>query len=828
MSKPWLPILFLFATLTTFAQTFRPPAVPLITIDPYTSVWSFGNELNGSPTKHWTGKPQPMDGLIRVDGKTYRFMGAPTSVMKTILPTAKQAGYTAKFTTVKPDPNWWYKEGYNISTWKQGPAPFGTKDRNDAMLKGGTEFPQEIWYRREFTLTAADFEKPTLNIFHDDDVQVFINGVPAFDCAPCFTGDYEFKPISASARKALKKGKNILAAYCKNGAGPGYIDIGLADEIALKGANVVQPAKQIAFEMKATQTIYTFQAGPIQLKARFVAPLILKDLHMISRPVNYIVYDVESSDKQTHEVEILNAVSGLWTVNDASQQVAGKREARDDFFLLSLTNTEQKVLGRKGDDVRIDWGRAFLSAPNRFVKSSGFGAAEELIEMFTKSGFVTANQRVAANADTRSMAYVLAFGNKIGPESKSIHAILGYDDVFSVQYFGQNLRPWWNKDGNKTIERELADAEKDFDKVMKECEATDEMIYQDALKAGGKQYAELCVLSYRQAISAHKLVADLSGTPLFLSKENFSNGSIGTVDITYPSAPLFLLYNPTLLKGMMEPIFYYSESGKWTKPFAAHDVGTYPLANGQTYGEDMPVEESGNMLILTYAICKAENNIEFAKKHWKVLSVWANYLKKEGFDPANQLCTDDFAGHLARNANLSIKAIMGLASYAKMAEQLGNTKEATEVNTLVKEFAQKWMQLADSGDHYALTFDNKNSWSQKYNIVWDELLKLNVFPKTVAEKEIKYYLTKQKPFGLPLDSRKTYTKSDWIIWTATLAANQQDFEAFIKPVYKYAMETPDRIPLSDWHETVDGKSVGFRARSVVGGYWMKVLGERWK
>ncbi|TDE15601.1 glutaminase family protein [Dyadobacter psychrotolerans] len=826
MSKSGLLILLIFATLTSFSQTFRPPATPLVTIDPYTSVWSFGDQLNGSPTRHWTGKVQPMDGLIRVDGKAYRFMGAATPVMKTLLPTAKQSGYSARFTTVDPGPAW-YKDNYNVSSWKQAPAPFGTKDRNDAMLKSGTEFPKEVWYKREFTLTATDFEKPMLNIFHDDDVQVYINGVPAFECAPCFTGDYEFKPISAAARKALKKGKNILAAYCKNGVGPGYIDVGLADEIAPKGDDVILTAKQTGFDMKATQTIYDFEAGPIQLKVRFVAPLILKDLNMVSRPVNYVVYDLKAGDGKTHQVEILNSVSGLWAVNDANQKVIGKKGNENGLVTLSLGNNQQKLLDRKGDDVRIDWGYAYLSAPSAAVKSSGLGSPAELIRSFSKIGSVIANQTGATNGDTKSMAVVLSSQN-VGSQTQSLHAMLGYDDGYSVQYFGQNLRPWWNRDGNKTIQGELKSAETDFAKILKDCEATDEMIYQDALKAGGKQYAELCVLAYRQAIAAHKLVADAAGTPLFLSKENFSNGSIGTVDITYPSAPLFLLYNPILLKGMMEPIFYYSESGKWTKPFAAHDVGTYPLANGQTYGEDMPVEESGNMLTLAYAVCKAENNVEFAKKHWKVLTIWANYLKKEGFDPANQLCTDDFAGHLARNANLSIKAIMGLASYAKMAEQLGETTEAAEVNALVKDFVKKWMELADSGDHYALTFDNKDSWSQKYNLVWDDLLKLNVFPKTVAEKEIKYYLTKQKAFGLPLDSRKTYSKSDWIIWTATLTTNRKDFEAFINPVYKFAMETPDRIPLSDWYETVDGKSVGFRARSVVGGYWMKVLGDRWK
>ena len=833
MTKRWfLAVLLLCGFQESFSQNFRPPAVPLITIDPYTSIWSFGSELNGSPTKHWTGKPNPIDGLIRVDGKTYRFMGAATPVLKIITGTAKTEEYEAVYTTEKPTADW-NKENYKAADWKTGKAPFGTKDRNDNMLKTGTVFPKEIWYRREFTLDNVNFEKIGLDIFHDDDVSVFINGVSAYECSNCFTGGYETKKISEAAKKLLRKGKNTLAAYCKNGAGPGYIDIGLTDELAPKGTDVITAAKQTGFTMKATQSIYTFDAGAVQITARFVAPLLMDNLALLSRPVNYIVYDVKSKDGKAHDVQILTSVSGLLAVHEGTQEVMEKAGKENGLVTLAIGSVEQQVLKRKGDDVRIDWGYAYLAASEKIVSSSAFGTPAGLIKSFSQKGALDpVNTTVIGTGAARAMGVISNIG-KVDGKGSSSHVLLGYDDQFSVQYFEKNLLPWWNKNGDKTIQGELKEAEADFSKILAACNVVDTKMYDDAFNVGGKMYADLCVAAYRQAIAAHKLVAlpkgtDSNETPLFLSKENFSNGSIGTMDITYPSAPLFLVYNPTLLKGMMEPIFYYSESGKWTKPFAAHDVGTYPLANGQTYDEDMPVEESGNMLILTYAICKTEKNTDYAKKHWKTLTVWANYLKKEGFDPANQLCTDDFAGHLAHNTNLSIKAIMGLACYAKMAEQFGETKESSEVNALVKEFAQKWMEMANDGDHYALTFDKKGTWSQKYNLVWDKLLGLNVFPKEVAKKEINYYLTKQLAFGLPLDSRKTYTKSDWIIWTATLADNQKDFEAIVKPVYKYVTETPDRIPLSDWHETTDGKSVGFRARSVVGGYYMKVLESKLK
>jgi hypothetical protein len=520
-------------------------------------------------------------------------------------------------------------------------------------------------------------------------------------------------------------------------------------------------------------------------------------------------------------VQVYFGASTDIAVNTPAQPVRADKYTAEGLAILKAGSLEQPVLKKKGDDLRIDWGYMYVAAAGKnIVQSISTTVSPASLFAGTGSGASLEGKHLWLNT-------VASLG-QVGGAPKDQVFLVGYDDIYAIQYFHQDLRAWWRNKPGASIEKELSAAATGYGDVIKKCISFNQQLYSDALKAGGEKYARLCELTYRQSVAAHKLLKSPQGEILFLSKENFSNGSINTVDVTYPSAPLFLVYNPDLLKGMLNGIFYFSESGKWAKPYSAHDLGTYPLANGQTYGEDMPVEECGNMIILTAAIGKVEGNPDYAKKHWETLSTWAAYLARDGFDPANQLCTDDFAGHLARNANLSVKAIVALGGYAQLAAQMGAKETADKYGAMAKDMATKWMGMADDGDHYALTFGGKGTWSQKYNMVWDKILGLGLFQKEVYDKEVAYYLNKQNKYGLPLDSRRKYTKSDWIMWTATLTNNQHDFEAIVDPVYLYATETPSRVPLSDWHETEDAKQVGFQARSVVGGYFIKVLEEKLK
>jgi len=587
-------------------------------------------------------------------------------------------------------------------------------------------------------------------------------------------------------------------------------------------------------EITPTRTEYHFTSDEVRLTLSFLTPLLAQDLAILSRPVGYISWIVASRDGRPHDVSIYFDNSGELAVNTPDEKIVWSHFNEDLSDVLSVGTQAQPILQTSGDDRRINWGYADLVVPKDQHGHVAIGDDERVRKSFLRTGSIPSSDDMNMPRSVNHEWPVFACAFDLGSVSANPaerYIALAYDDEFSIEYFGRKLRPYWRSSGME-ISDLLNAAVRDYPALRSRCQQFDSMLTADLLQAGGREYAELGSLAYRQAIAAHKLTADLDGTPLFFPKENFSNGCISTVDVIYPAAPLFLLLNPAIEKATLTPIFQYASMPRWHFPFAPHDLGTYPLANGQVYGggektedDQMPVEESGNMLILTYSICKAENSPAFAEKYIAVIDRWAGYLKEKGFDPENQLCTDDFAGHLAHNTNLSLKAILALGSYSKICSMLGRKKEAGEYWDIAKADAKQWESLADAGDHYTLAFDQAMTWSQKYNLVWDEILQLHLFHGSTAEREVKFYKSVENEFGLPLDNRKNYTKLDWSVWTASLAVSKTDFEEIVGRITHFLSATPDRVPMTDWYDTKTAKQVGFQARSVVGGVFIRMLEE---
>ena len=561
---------------------------------------------------------------------------------------------------------------------------------------------------------------------------------------------------------------------------------------------------QISLDIDTFSTTAVFENKKITLTAKFTSPLLPDDYYLLTRPVSYLEMSYSSKDGKPHNVEIDIGVSEDICLDTPWQNdiIAEEIHFTGNLKGMRMGNVEQKPLNKSGDDIGIDWGYVHLA-----LKGNN-----------TRTYF--------ADIDRKTYIHCVATLQ----ENEKVLFLFAYDDIESIEYFKKPLKSHWNKDG-KTIIDAINEASCDYEETIHKCNAFSEKLYRDALNAGGEKYAEILSLAYRQVMAAHKLVLDENGEILFVSKECWSNGCAATVDVSYPSTPMFLIYNPELVKGMLRPIYKYALSDAWSYDFAPHDAGQYPLLNGQVYGENqlkyqMPVEECGNMLIMEANIALVTKDASFAEGHIDILEKWSNYLIQYGADPGNQLCTDDFAGHLAHNCNLSLKAIMGLQGMSIIFNMLGNKEKASFYRQEAEKMAEIWLNTAVNEDGSTrLTFDSADGFSMKYNMVWDKVWNTRLFTQEFRERELSNNKKHFNKYGLPLDSRADYTKSDWLVWVASMTDKKDIFEEFIEPLWNTYNESSSRAPLTDWYDTKSGKMVGFRHRTVQGGLFMKVLME---
>ncbi len=446
----------------------------------------------------------------------------------------------------------------------------------------------------------------------------------------------------------------------------------------------VPPLPQVNLTVTPTRSIYDFEGANIHVTLTFMTPALPHDLDALALPLSFITWQVRSVDGKNHAVSLYDSTSSQLAVNRTHEKVDWAREKTGGLTMLRVGTVEQPVVGSSGDDHRINWGYAYAAAPARQA-SAAIGAYKTLITAFVNNGElpVQDDQRMprAVNDEQPVMAFAFNLGNvTAAPVTRQV--IVAYDEIVAIKYFGKKLLPYWKRNGAPASQM-LQKASRDFPKLAQRCTKFDAELTADATKVGGAKYAQMCALAYRQCVAACGLAADENKQPLFFTKENTSNGDIATVDVFFPMDPQWILLSPTLAKATLVPILSYASSWHWKFPNAPHDLGTYPIARGtDDGGEGMPVEESGNMLILCDAISQIEGDSKWLSPWWPKLTEWASYLEQYGLDPENQLCTDDFMGHLAHNANLSVKAILGLACYGDLCRMRGDTANAEKYHQL--------------------------------------------------------------------------------------------------------------------------------------------------
>lgn len=611
-----------------------------------------------------------------------------------------------------------------------------------------------------------------------------------------------------------------------------------------EGKEAVIPQTKV--EMGLTSTKYTFENEEVVLEATFTTPFILSDLKLTSRPIAYTTVNVSSKDGKKHYTDVVFCFSENIVYRGSKRATEGWTEQLAGVNAGFLGRKKQEPMYNAGDRVETDWGHVCVAGQAKIAVCS-----RRIINKYLSGLPIRTGKAFRKNLIVEKSAVV--DNNK----QLSFYFCFGWEEGYSIDYFGVKSCGYWKK-FYPDIRAALKDALSEYNEVMARCLEQDKKAESEIIPTMGLSYYTLLLASFRQAIAAHKLI-EADGRPVFISKENSSNGCAATVDVTYPSVPLFLVENPAFVKAMLEPIFKFARLPLWRFDFAPHDAGVYPYVMGQVYAihgkyrrnsykgkrkavyeyadgneiydykYQMPVEESANMIILVAAYYNETGDKEYVLENADLLKKWADYLVKQGIELENQLSTDDFSGRLPKNVNLAAKSAVAIALWAKLTEKIG-LGDGKEYMAKAKEMAKELKEKADRGDHYTIVLD-KDGWSTKYNLVWDKIFGLDLFGKEVYDKEISYYKTKLNVYGLPLDGRHTYGKSDWMIWATVLDETDDALRIFSDTLCKMLAETTIRLPYPDLYETVapsfakNGCSPMY-ARTVQGGMWMPLYAQK--
>ncbi|QQK48227.1 Glutaminase GtaA [Penicillium digitatum] len=601
--------------------------------------------------------------------------------------------------------------------------------------------------------------------------------------------------------------------------------------MGLPGSNTVN---QTAFEYTSTKSIFTMNVeNKIEMNITFLSPVTPTDLKRQSLVFSYLNVEVSSLDGQKHNVQVYADISAEWVSGDRNAIAEWEYGTTDGVAYHKVYRQTQLAFSEKNE--QGEWGNWYWATDDSKGMTHQSGAATDVRGQFTRSG------KLINGGDTNFRAIsstwpVFGFSSDLGLiDSTPVSTLfsLGLTQDEAVQYEGaSNYAPvpsLW-KSYFDTELAALSFFHQDHAESSNLASFFDSKVAQDSIATAGQDYLTITSLSVRQAFGATQLCGTKNQTYLFL-KEISSDGNMNTVDVVFPAYPIFLYANPELLKLVLTPLFENQEAGKYPNKYSMHDLGSaYPNATGHSDGNDekMPLEECGDMLIMSLAYAQKSGDSDFLNNHYALLKQWTSYLVEDSLYPANQISTDDFAGSLANQTNLALKGMIGIQAMAVIANQTGHTADAANYSSIAKDYITQWQDLAIAKNanppRTTLSYGDTASHGLLYNIFADAQLGLNLVPQSVYQMQSDFYPTVANKYGVPLDTRHTYTKGDWECFAAAVSSvNTRTM--FIKDLATWINETPTNRPLTDLYDTISGNypQNTFIARPVIGGSFAPLI-----
>ncbi|KAL3963210.1 hypothetical protein ACCO45_000214 [Purpureocillium lilacinum] len=547
---------------------------------------------------------------------------------------------------------------------------------------------------------------------------------------------------------------------------------------------------QTSLEYTSTRSVFTFNVvDKVEMMVEFLSPVYPEDLRRQSVTSSYINISVKSLDGKTHSVQIYSDVSGEWASGDNSQVIQWESVAKDGVRYHKFWRKEQQKFTEQNEVAA--WGNWYWATGDQRGVSYQIGSDGDVRGQFLNKGYLTGEIDTNFRA-VRDRWPVFGLARDLGfvaGTAKSTLFTIGFtqDEAINFQGKEDNTRSvpaLWKEYFN---EQDLVTFfYKDFDYASHYANRLDLRIARDSEAAAGRDYATITTLAVRQVFGA-LAYTNTKDSPLVFLKEISSNSDIQTVDVIFPAFPIMLYLNPDMIKWTLEPLL---ENGRYH----------YPNSWAQR-----------------------KHNDQYLADNWDLLEKWAGYLIEDAKIPANQLSTDDFAGHLANQTNLAIKGIIALEAMSQIAKKTGHKTHAANYTEIAHEYLEFWTNHGINHNaepkHTVLQYDNPDTYGLLYNVYSDKVLNLNFIPQEIYDMQSDFYPTIENEYGVILDTRGTLTKLDWEMWAAAVAKPETRY-MFISKIASWINRTTTWRAYTDLYDTKDGgypRGIEFTARPVQGG-----------